>query len=553
MDISQITAPAARGAGLVTPIATSRTVAAEQAQNLSFLGVAPTTVDLSSSGRFLSLASLFRKKTLELHTSVLANADASKAFADATVAAAAVAGAFDELQSAAVDSNGLPTGTLDGQSLQSQFFQQLGGTPDDAQASLAAIGLAFTPATGSAAGKLTLDDAVLEEAFGRDPVATSALLERAANAFVGVVGTQIQAQVAKLSFLDDDSVFGAALPIPGAAPQEIAAAPGYLTAQPASYTDNMFLQNLVNETLRNDEDAPVAVADFVDDNGVPVQPNLIASPQTEAPPPGARVAAPADAPEPQAIAGSAVQAEARQGAAPVSVSPTLPGAAAAPPLASPLASPLMNQDTVQSAATAAAPVLARPDITASNAVGVAQQASVLAQQLQAERAAARELDEKIAGASDAVRAALADDIARRDASRAGQLNADRTTAQLRADPLDPALTAPIAPDRFARPADAVRTATTAQSASAPQDADRNLTAQAPPVPAPDQAQLAARDPAIAAAIAAYNVNTGPFAAQNGRPEMQPPKAKPVAPVAAVTRVDAAEALGTPGDGSAPLR
>ncbi|NHZ95226.1 hypothetical protein [Massilia sp. CCM 8734] len=552
MDISQITAPAASGAGLVTPIATSRTVATEQAQNLSFLGVAPTTVDLSSSGRFLSLASLFQKKTLELQTSVLANADASKAFADAAVAAAAVAGAFDELQTSAVDSNGLPTDTLDGQSLQSQFFQQLGGAPDDAEASLAAIGLAFTGATSSAAGKLTLDDAVLEEAFRRDPVATSALLERAADAFVGVVGTQIQAQVANLSFLDDDSVFGAALPLPGAAPPEIAAAPGYLTAQPASYTDNMFLQNLVNETLRNDEDAPVALADFVDENGVPVQPNLIASPQAEAPPQGARVAAPADAPDLQAIAGSVVQADARQGAAPVSVSPALPSAPAAPPVALPLS----TQDTFQAAptaTTAAASTLSEPDATENNAAGVAQQASVLAQQLQAERAAARELDEKIAGASDAVRAALADDIARRDASRTGQLNADRTPAQLRTDQPDPALAAQLAPDRFARPADALRPTTTAQSTTAPQDTERDVTAQPPPVPTPDQAQLAARDPAIAAAIAAYNVNTGPFAAQNGRPEVQPPKGKPVGPVAAVTRVEAAAALGTPGEGSSALR
>ncbi|UOD28227.1 hypothetical protein INH39_22565 [Massilia violaceinigra] len=544
MDISQITAPAARAASLVAPVATSRTVAIEQAQNLSFLGVAPTTVDLSSSGRFLSLASLFQKKTLDLQTSVAANTDTSKAFADAAVSAAAMAGAFTELQTSAVDSNGLPTDSLDGQSLQSQFFQQLGGTPDDAEASLAAIGLTFSPATGTAPGALSVDETLLEDAFGQDPGATSALLERAAGAFLNVVGTQIQAQVANLSFLDDDSVFGAALPLPGAVPQDIAAAPSYPMAQPASYTDNMFLQNLVSESLRTEDPLPVPVADLIGDDVFPMQANPIASPQAEAVAAGAL----AEAPVAAAIAASSanvVPADVRQ--------PATPGATVAPPAAAAAPAAQDRLEPLPPGTTPAAATAAEPDTTASNAAGVAQQARVLAQQLQAEREAARELDEKIAGASDAVRAALADDIARRDASRVGLLNAESARAQQRVDQPQPAISAPVAPERFARPADTVRPATAAQSATATPDADRPTTPQPPLVPAPEQALLAARDPAIAAAIAAYHINTGPFAAQNGRPETPPPKARPVAPVAAVTRVDAAEALGTPGDASAPLR
>ncbi|MFL6657915.1 MAG: hypothetical protein ACJ8GW_07595 [Massilia sp.] len=53
---------------------------------------------------------------------------------------------------------------------------------------------------------------------------------------------------------------------------------------------------------------------------------------------------------------------------------------------------------------------------------------------------------------------------------------------------------------------------------------------------PDPSEQLARDPAIAAAIAAYNLHTGPFAVLNGRPELAAPRIKPVAPVSEVTRV-----------------
>lgn len=476
MDITQITPPAVRSAGLVTPIATSNAVAVEQAQNLAMPGIASTSVDLSSSGRFLSLASLFQKKTLELQNAVRADADTTNALADAAVSAAAVAGAFNELQTSAVDSNGLPANNLDGQSLQSQLFQQLGSAPDDAEANLAAVGLTFKPAANSPVSELTVDDTVLQDAFRQAPGDTSALLERAAEAFLAVVGTQIQAQIPTLSLIDDDNANSAAMPINDADSQVIAAAPSYPIPQAASYTDNMFLQNLVTENVRND--------------GVP--------------PESARVAAPSSEDPPQ---------------------PLLTGIAPA------------------------ATTITEPDPTVTDAISVAQQAQALAQQLQAEREAARELDEKIAGASDAVRAALADDIAQRDASRVGLLNAESLLAQRLADQAEPA----VMPDQFARPTDAVGTATSAQSATIGQDSGQPTTPQPPAVQAPEQALLAARDPAIAAAIAAYHINTGPFAAQNGKPEMQPPKARPVAPVAAVTKVDATEALGTPGDASAPLR
>ncbi|MDQ1811979.1 hypothetical protein RBA41_01545 [Massilia sp. CCM 9210] len=213
MDTPQITPLSARSTGLIAPLAPTHTLAIEQVQSLPLAAVAPTTVDLSTSGRFLSLASLFQKKMLDLQNAVAADTDASKQLADVTVAAAAVASIFNELQTSAVDNTGAAMDTLGDQSLQSQFFQQFGGTPQDADASLAAIGLSFTPATSTTPGTLSMDETALRDAFRQDPVATSALLERAANAFFGVVSTQVQAQAAGVSFLSDDSVIGAAPPV----------------------------------------------------------------------------------------------------------------------------------------------------------------------------------------------------------------------------------------------------------------------------------------------------------------------------------------------------
>ncbi|MCY0914552.1 hypothetical protein [Massilia antarctica] len=567
MDTPQITPLAARSASLVTPIAATQAIAIEQVQSLPFGTVAPTTVDLSTSGRFLSLASLFQKKALDLQISVVDDTDASKALADVTVAAAAVASVFNEVQASAVGNADTAMDTLGGQSLQSQFFQQFGGTPQDAAASLASIGLSFTPATGTSPGALSVDEAVLQDAFGKDPAATSALLDRAANAFFGVVSTQIQAQTAKVDFLADDGATGAAPPVPLAAPQDLAATAGQPATRPASNADNLFVQGLVADNLRDESEPPIerasglppplAQADLGEGSDFPVQIDLIDSPQVQAPAQGARAASlpqEADAQEPaaQAVAANAASANVRQPAAlGTPAATTAPTPTAAPPIAAPLSA----EDRLQLAPTAATPAttaVSEPDIPANKGLEVAQQARALAQQLQAEREAARELDEKIAGASDAVRAALAEEIARRDAGRVDQRNVDRTMEQARTDRLAHAAAAPVALDQFVRPAGDVRTATTVQSAIEIPDQDQDITPQQAALPASDQAQLAARDPAIAAAIAAYNVNTGPFAAQNGRPDIQPPRARPVTPVAAVTKVDAVEALGTQGDGSSPL-
>lgn len=586
MDISQITPPAVRGSALVSPLAPARTVALEQAKDLSFLGVAPTTVDLSSSGRFLSLVSLFQKKALDLQSSVLADADAATpaALADAAVAAAAVAGAFNQMQTSAVDSNGLPTDTLDGQSLQSQFFQQLGNTPEEAEASLAAIGLRFTPADNGAASELSVDDGVLQDAFRQDPAATAALLQRSADAFLGVASTRIQGQVANLSPLDDDSAFAAALPVADFIAQQADVAPDSAAGRQASYADNVFRQSLVTENARDDEVAPAgdaiapapptALPDAGDVDDVSVPASLTGAPPSEPLFDGARVVAALGQADTPALDAEATLADARLNAlllAPVytaapaaaapaatvtAAAPTPAAATAAPALQAAITPPETGLQPPAPATPAPAGIVQQDTIeSAANSVeaSVVQQARILAQQFEAEREAAQALDQKIASASGAVRAALADDIARRDASRVEQRELDKGLLQQGEDRLEQAGAIPATPDAPLRPAAAVATAAALQSASAPADTVQVQSAQPAAVPLPDQARQAARDPAIAAAIAAYHVNTGPFAAQNGRPDIAPPKARPVPPVAAVTKVEPAGAIGTPGGGSAPLR
>ena len=67
------------------------------------------------------------------------------------------------------------------------------------------------------------------------------------------------------------------------------------------------------------------------------------------------------------------------------------------------------------------------------------------------------------------------------------------------------------------------------------------------------AQQLARDPAIAAAIAAYNLSAGPFAALNGRPDPAATRPKVIAPVEAVTKVAAIETDAATGESTRPSR
>ncbi|RSZ61033.1 hypothetical protein HF313_16840 [Massilia atriviolacea] len=539
MNIPDITSTAVRNAALLNPLAATQSRAVEQVLSQPLPAVAPTTVDLSAPGRFLSLASLFQKKTLELQSSVASDTDTATALAEVASTAAAVAGVFNELQANTVGNADSAPDTLGGQSLQSQFFQQFGSLPQDAEASLAGIGLGFAPATGPAAGQFAVDETALQDAFRQDPAATSALLDRTADAFFGVVGTQIQAQTAGIAFLPDDGALAAAAPGPLATQVQP-------PAPQASNAENFFVQSLVAESQGKESAAPLAPAsglpppltpaELGEGKDFPVQLDLITTTEPQA--------APLPQDDAQAIGVGATPVEARQVAAPTTQIATqaAPAIAAAPE----------TDERIQPRATAASTATETAS-TASDTGSVAQQARILAQQLIAEREAARALDEKIAAASDAVRAALADEMAQRDAARIDRIDAKSTVERPRTEQVEQDATVPITRERFAQAQAAATEQSAIQVQDTEQDTDQESALRQAALPVPNQAQQAARDPAIAAAIAAYHINTGPFAAQNARPDIQPPRAKPVAPVAAVRQVEPAGALGTPGDGLAPGR
>ena len=69
----------------------------------------------------------------------------------------------------------------------------------------------------------------------------------------------------------------------------------------------------------------------------------------------------------------------------------------------------------------------------------------------------------------------------------------------------------------------------------------------------NNAQQIARDPAVLAAIAAYNLNAGPFAALNGRPEIAAQRPKVIPAVDSVTSVAAIETDAATSDSSRPFR
>lgn len=83
-----------------------------------------------------------------------------------------------------------------------------------------------------------------------------------------------------------------------------------------------------------------------------------------------------------------------------------------------------------------------------------------------------------------------------------------------------------------------------------------LAAAATPPPlqaAGNNAQQLARDPATMAAIAAYNLSAGPFAALHGRPEIAAQRPKIVPAVETVTRISAIEADAATSEFSRPSR
>jgi|GEM_PF-3157754 len=558
MDIAPIIPPATRSLGATTPIAPTQAVAIEQAQSLSFLPVAPSTVDLSTQGRFLSLAALFQKKTLELQASVDAHTDTPQSLADVNTLAQALANAFNTLQTAPVDNAGLPAGTLGQPSLASQFLQQFGDPADEIQTNLAGIGVKLdTSPLGTSA--LSIDQAALNDAFARDPAATSNLLVRTGNAFFGVVTAQILQNTGNINLFADDEVSTTdSLGLP-----DLAATPA---TQVETNAPNLQAQRLVADDVRDGNELPDDRAD-----GITLPGDVAATataPETPAAPTAAQLAnATVDAqaalaqsasqnfptqnaavrsvanPAAAQVAGpaSAVQTVAAQGAAQAPVPPAPTQAATSANLP---ASEAQAQDQITTAS---------PPNSASNAATVAQEARDLAQQLQAERTAARELDERIANASDEVRAALAREIDEQDARRVETLRQDRLRVQQQAAREDQERADALGRDSLARANINPVNVLAASPAIVSAETTPPLQVTPPPAVTPNQAELLARDPSTAAAIAAYNLNTGPFAAQQVRADVLAPKVRLVPPVASVAKVEPVAALDpSKGGQQAPL-
>lgn len=565
MAISPISSTGAGSVGAVNPLANPRSLAVEQAQNLSFLGVPPTTVDLSTLGRFLSLASLFQKRTLALQASLDTQSTPDDAVGDIAAVATALAGVFNELQTSPVDSTGLPSSTLGQQSLASQFLQQFGGDPEDAQASLASIGISFELENFTAPAGLLVDETVLRSAFDQDPAATTALLERTGDAFIGLIGTQVQAQAANTDLFADDTE--STLPIttlPSPVPVDLSAAPFVPVVDAPAERDSAPLENLVTGNQRNGSQLPDDAADGLSE---PVARAILADIPSQIPavqPALAQFQDPLltalqEEPVAQAFAAIAAPVPARQPEpalvtnrqpAPPDAGATVAGLAVAtaatrPEQVAPAQPPV--------AVTRPQPAVPQADPTTSQTDQVAQDARALAEQLRAEREAARELDEKIAAASDEVRAALGDELEQRELERLDQQRLDRELEQRRADQRTQALTEAAEPKLVDRPDSRTERVVTTGQVAGTEPMALPASLQPPVPPAPNQALQLARDPAIAAAIAAYNMGTGPFAAQNARPDLQPPKARPVAPVAGVPKVTPADAIGTPRGNTPPTR
>jgi hypothetical protein len=578
MDIPLVSPAPLGSTAAISPITAAQALAAAEAQNAAVLSASLTTVDLSPLGRFLSASSLLQKKVLEQQVAAGKAEDAALVAPDPeTIAASAVslAGAFNELVANNLGATDADAGSTDGQSLAAQFAQRFGGetVPADDNATLAnldAIGLRFVPApTQPQAQVLSVDQPALEAAVASDPAGTTALLGQAADAFSTLAGVTPQT-------VPEDSV--EAPPVtPALQAESEAAQQAVASAAPAP--DDVFLQQLINETARQPATPPPPAAEVFRSEaqflnlpesaqaGQASASPAAALPADVAPAVAPAVAAPPAAPAATPPALPANNALAIEPEANVPVNRTLANETvrqpATPP--TPAAEVLRNAPQAGQASTSpaaalpadvgptvapdvpappAAPAAAPPAAPANNALAINPEADALvnrtlADQALAARNATVAADERAQRQSDDERRELNTANDKHDAAMADAIRIGRQMAELRRERLADATAtanreaAALAPDTTER---VVRTEQVIPTTQA-EEADTNVNALPPPAQ-PDRAQLAARDPAIAAAIAAYNLNTGPFSALNGKPEAGAPKARIVPPVATVTKVTA---------------
>lgn len=560
MDIPLVSSLPPGSIGSIGPL-TNRAPAAAIAPALSPLPPSLTTVDLSPLGRFLSAASLFQKKMLELQVSASTITESqAREFGDILASSATLAVAFNELQANDIGGTDVDAGSLDQQSLATLFAQQLaartaadGGDAATALASLASIGLSFGPGPLGAGENLTVDLPLLQVALEVDPATTGALLSRAGAAFGALVQADVQA--ADLSAEPPQET-------PAPAAPASAPAPG---AAGAPSRDDVFLQELISENSEASRPAAPATAQAgivlpseaaASAAALQAQQAFVRASESRTAPAAAPANSGADVQEQVNLSSNAAPAESN-----------LPAEQALADRAIALASNERTQSASEDERAALSDAIdtrdrqnltnarntaaaqAEDTALASNQAAAANANRLLAEQALSERAATLAANERSLRENQEERFALREAVEGQDRLTQANLTAQdrideqrrlqdvRTAQQLGADDTPAALTTAAA-----------TSATIARSAQQTEDAARAL-AQPPQPGLRDQALQAARDPAIAAAIAAYSLNTGAFAALNARQELAAPRTKSVPAVSGVSKVSAVDSATEPKAGT----
>lgn len=516
MDIPQLSSVALAGIAGTTAIAPLSAPATDDSIIVAPAPPSLTTVDLSPLGRFLSATSLFQKKLVALQAASTSVPDSGTTTSGEVAAATtAFAVAFNEFQAGSLGAT--DAGTGGGESLAGLFARQFGAEtsaagsdPDSALASLASIGVRFNAdPTADPDARLTVDLPVLQVALEVDPATTTALLERAGAAFGALV--QAEVQPAGLSA-------GAQAAVPTALPDQTAPAPPATPDARAPATSAAL-------AAANDQAAPTLADNALNATGsaadLPAA-RSTATTQAQDAFTQARAAAPNTSADVQQLVNTGTGAASPGVPVPQAI-PATPPATAAP------AGTLDADADAEVARQSAQTPVTRP----------------AAQKELAERAVELAESKRSQSAYEQERAQLAERIEVLDRQRLEQQQVDARAAQLERQRDDGAARGIAAAET--QPASTVTLRAVPAHTVQP---ETTVAEQARPLTAPlASAQPSARDPAVAAAIAAYSLNTGPFAALNARQELAAQRVKTVPAVSGVARVAPVETQTAPKGGT----
>lgn len=561
MDIPLVSSLPPGSIGSIGPLI-NRAPAAAIAPTLSPLPPSLTTVDLSPLGRFLSAASLFQKKMLGLQVSASTITESqAREYGEILASSATLAVAFNELQSNNIGGTDVDAGSLDQQSLSTLFAQQLatrtaaeGDAAGTALASLASIGLSFVPGPLGAVDNLTVDLPLLLVALEVDPDTTGALLSRAGAAF----GALVQADAQVTDLFADQPQETAAFAAPALAPAPRAAG--------AASRDDVFLQELISENSEASRPAAPAAAQA----GIG-SPNEAASSAAALQAQDAFVRASENRTAPAAAAansGADVQQQVNVSSSAAPVENNVLAEQALADRAIALASDERTQSASEDERAAlseaidtrdrqvlanarnSAAAQAEVNALASNQSAAANANRTLAEQALSERAATIAANERSLRTNQEERFALREAVEGQDRLKQASLTAqDRIEEQRRLQ--DVRIAQQLAADNTPAPLATAIAANAATMTRSAQQAEEAAVARSQPQQPGlrDQALQAARDPAIAAAIAAYSLNTGAFAALNARQEQGAARTKSVPAVSGVSKISAVDSATEPKAGT----